>query len=128
LSELRDTAGALSGLQLQVWQDDSTETYDLEGRLLSIRQRNGWVTTLTYSDTTTPPAVAPKPGLLVNVKNQFGRELRFGYDAQGRMTELLPPGAVSGSGAAARPAPSATPTTKPRAWAPAWPRGASSAA
>ncbi len=105
LSELRDTAGALAGLQVQIWQDDSTETYDLEGRLLNIRQRNGWTTTLTYSDATTPTTIAPRPGLLINVKNQFGRELKFSYDAQGRMTELLPPGAVSGSGAGSATSP-----------------------
>jgi YD repeat-containing protein len=35
-------------------------------------------------------------GLLKSVKNQFGRELKFTYDAQGRLAELLPPSAISG--------------------------------
>jgi YD repeat-containing protein len=105
LSELRDAGGTLIGLQLLIWQDDSTETYDLTGRLQKIIARNGWTTTLTYSDTTTPTAIAPRAGLLISVKNQFGRELKFTYDAQGRMVELLPPGAVSGNGAGSASSP-----------------------
>jgi Domain of unknown function (DUF6531) len=105
LSEVRDTAGALTGLQVQVWQDNSTETYDLSGRLQKIVARNGWTTTLAYSDATTPVAIAPRAGLLISVKNQFARELRFTYDAQGRMVELLPPGAVAGSGAGSATSP-----------------------
>jgi YD repeat-containing protein len=76
--------------------DDSVETYDATGKLLSIKQRNGWLTTLTYSDATTPAAIAPRAGLLISVKNQFGRELKFTYDPQGRIAEVLPPGAISG--------------------------------
>jgi YD repeat-containing protein len=105
LIELRDTAGALVGVQLQVWQDNSTETYDASGRLLNIKARNGWLTTLTYSDATTPALIAPRAGLLISVKNHFGRELRFTYDTQGRMVELLPPGAVSGTGAGSSTSP-----------------------
>ena len=75
---------------------DSTETYDAAGRLQKTVARNGWITTLTYSDATTPTLVAPRAGLLIRVKNQFGRELRFTYDAAGRLAELLPPGALSG--------------------------------
>ena len=55
-----------------------------------------WTTTLTYSDATTPTLIAPRPGLLISVKNHFGRELRFTYDAAGQLVELLPPGALSG--------------------------------
>ena len=58
--------------------------------------RNGWTTTLTYSDATTPTLIAPRPGLLISVKNHFGRELKFTYDAAGQLVELLPPGALSG--------------------------------
>jgi YD repeat-containing protein len=105
LTELRDANAALAGLELRVWSDDSTETYDRSGRLLKITNRNGWVTMLTYSDAETPVATAPRPGLLISVKNHFGRELRFTYDAQGRMAELLPPGAVSGTGAGSATSP-----------------------
>jgi YD repeat-containing protein len=76
--------------------DDSVETYDLAGKLLAIKARNGWITSFAYSDGATPSVIAPRAGLLINVKNQFGRELKFTYDTQGRTTELLPPGAISG--------------------------------
>lgn len=91
-----DAAGQRTGYTYTARADDSVETYDASGKLLTIRQRNGWTTTLSYSDVSTPAAVAPWPGLLITVRNHFGRELRFTYDAQGRLAELLPPGAVSG--------------------------------
>ncbi len=78
----------------------STETYDADGALQTIRQRNGWTTTLTYSTAATPVAdylsgaATAQPGRLISVKNQFGRELRLVYDATGRLAQLLPPGAV----------------------------------
>jgi YD repeat-containing protein len=99
LSEQRDAGNAPLGFTYKVFEDDSTERYDATGRLLSITARNGWITSLAYSDATTPTAIAPRPGLLISVKNHFGRELRFTYDAQDRVVELLPPGAVAGAGA-----------------------------
>jgi YD repeat-containing protein len=105
LIDLIGAGGALTGYQYKVFADDSVETYDAAGKLLSISARNGWLTTLTYSDATTPVIVAPQPGLLIAVRNHFGRELRFTYDMQGRLAELLPPGAVAGSGAGAATSP-----------------------
>ncbi|MDM7951205.1 DUF6531 domain-containing protein [Hydrogenophaga sp.] len=93
---LQNASGQAIGYTYRVAADDSTETYNTAGRLLSIQARNGWVTTLTYSDATTPTNIAPMADLLIAVRNHFGRELRFTYDAQGRLAELLPPGAVSG--------------------------------
>jgi YD repeat-containing protein len=93
-TESRATGG--TGYTLTAATDDSAETYDATGKLLSTKQRNGWLTTLTYSDATTPAAIAPRAGLLISVKNQFGRELKFSYDTQGRIAEVLPPGAISG--------------------------------
>jgi YD repeat-containing protein len=90
------TNGQRTGYTYTAASDDSVETYDATGKLQSIKARNGWITTLTYSDATTPAAIAPRPGLLLSVKNQFGRELKFTYDAQGRLAELLPPGAIAG--------------------------------
>jgi YD repeat-containing protein len=105
LTELRDGANKRTGFQYKLWADDSVEHYDAGGRLLRIVQRNGWTTTSTYSDATTPPTVAPFAGLLISVRNHFGRELRLTYDAGGRLVELLRPGAVSGTapGSAASP-------------------------
>lgn len=105
LTELRDAAGVRTGFQYTLWADDSVEHYDAAGRLLRVVQRNGWTNTLTYSDAGTPATTAPRPGLLISVRNHFGRELRFTYDTASRLAELLPPGAVSGTapGSAASP-------------------------
>jgi len=97
LTEQRDANGARAGFEYRLWADDSVEYYDPAGRLLRVVQRNGWTNTLTYSDGATPASIAPRPGLLISVRNHFGRELRLTYDAAGRLAELLPPGAVSGT-------------------------------
>ena len=105
LTEQRDAAGARTGFQYLLWADDSVEHYDPAGRLLRVVQRNGWTNTLTYSDAATLATIAPRPGLLISVRNHFGRELRFTYDAAGRLAELLPPGAVSGTAAGSAASP-----------------------
>ncbi len=100
-----DAVGTRTGFTYTAWTDDQIETYDATGKLLSLRERNGWITTLLYSDATTPTTVAPWPGLLVAVRNHFGREIKFSYDAQSRIVEVLPPGAVSGTGAGSAASP-----------------------
>lgn len=96
ITALLDASAQHTGYTYTSAADDSVETYDLSGRLQKTVARNGWTTTLTYSDATTPTLIAPRPGLLISVKNQFGRELKFTYDAAGRVVELLPPGAIAG--------------------------------
>ena len=71
--------------------DDSLETYDAEGRLKTIKARNGNVTTLVYSSASTPLSRAPYTGLLLAVRNAFGRELRLSYDSAGHLNTLTPP-------------------------------------
>jgi YD repeat-containing protein len=89
---VRDTlTPTAAGWDYKVFADDSVERYDSQGRLLSITERNGWVTTLTYSTATTPVDVAPKPGLLIRVANHFGRALTFGYEQSGRLAALIDP-------------------------------------
>ncbi|WP_431796688.1 DUF6531 domain-containing protein [Cupriavidus metallidurans] len=70
--------------------NDAQEQYDDQGRLLAVRERNGWTTTLSYS--TAPTTAAPRAGLLIQVRNEFGRVLNFTYDASARVAT------VSGSG------------------------------
>lgn len=96
-----DAGGQVTGFTYSSVSDDSTETYDATGRLQTVRARNGWLTSLAYSDASTPTTVAPAPGLLISVRNAFGREIRFTYDAASRIAEVLPPGAVSGAAAGA---------------------------
>lgn len=99
LQERLDAGGVRIGWTLRIAQDDSVETYGVDGKLLSIAERNSWTTTLTWSTSSTPATTAPEPGYLIAIRNHFGRELRLVYDAQGRLTQLLPPGAVQDAGA-----------------------------
>jgi YD repeat-containing protein len=105
LSSQTDANGLLTGWQYFSAAQDSTETYNDAGMLTAIKQRNGWNETLIYSDITTPPSTylsgssTPRAGLLIGIKNHFGRELKLVYDAQGRLAQLLPPGAVKDAGA-----------------------------
>jgi len=67
---------------------DAQELYDDQGHLLVVRERNGWTTTLSYSDASTPTNLAPRVGLLLQVRNQFGRVLNLAYDAAARATSV----------------------------------------
>lgn len=62
--------------------NDTVETYDDTGKLLSIATRAGAVTTLTYD-------VA---GLLSTVTDPHGRQLSFAYDVSSRIQTLTVPG------------------------------------
>jgi len=56
------------------------ESYDGTGRLMSISPVGGGRLTLSYSDAATPANVAPQPGLLIRIGNQFGRTLQLEYE------------------------------------------------
>jgi YD repeat-containing protein len=70
---------------------DLVELYDTSGRLLSIANRSGLTQTLAYSNASTSPTVAPRPGLLVSVSDPFGRSINFTYDAFARITTMADP-------------------------------------
>lgn len=89
------TTGAFAGYVLRVAATRETETYDVNGRLLSIADDNGVTTTLTYSDAATDLAIAPSPGLLIAVTDPQGRVLSFRYDAQGRLSKVIDPAGQS---------------------------------
>ena len=93
----RDTImpAAMTGIE-GAWQyfhsaDDSIETYDARGRLMRIAERNGKTTKLTYSDHTTPPTLAGKPGMLLQVTNHFNQAYRLSYDTAGRIASITDP-------------------------------------
>ncbi|AYQ30586.1 RHS repeat protein [Polaromonas sp. SP1] len=73
--------------------DDSLWQFDPAGKLLTVTQRNGWITTYTYSTVSTPPATAPTAGLLLTVSNHFGRTLGFRYNASGQLISTTSPDA-----------------------------------
>jgi YD repeat-containing protein len=72
--------------------DDSSWQFDSVGKLLTVTQRNGWVTTYTYSSASTSANVAPVAGLLISVSNPFGRSLDFAYNTAGQLTSVTAPG------------------------------------
>ncbi|PLC39842.1 RHS repeat protein [Ralstonia pickettii] len=62
------------------------ETYDAQGNLLSVRERNGHTTALQYTTT----------GQLTKVTAPSGRSLTFTYNAQGRVSSITAPdGAIT---------------------------------
>ncbi|MVF24771.1 hypothetical protein EVC37_24690, partial [Methylocaldum sp. BRCS4] len=91
LAPIRDAAGVLSGWQYTNATDHSVETYDANGILISISDRNGLTQTLLYSDSSTPENVAPRAGLLIRVSDAFGHALNFTYTAQGRIATMTDP-------------------------------------
>jgi len=86
-----DEAGKRIGLQVTNGQTDAIEIYDLNGRLVSSRDRNGQTTTFTYSAADTPKEVAPREGLLLTVADTFGHELHFSYDDHAQLTTMRDP-------------------------------------
>lgn len=70
---------------------DEVERYDLEGRLLSITDRAGRTLSLDYSTLETISNSAPTVGLLLKVKDNFGHQLRFTYDANSRLVTMTDP-------------------------------------
>jgi YD repeat-containing protein len=91
LTKLTDAGGALTGWEFLEVSSDTLETYDAAGRLLSIRNRAGLIQTLEYSTASTPPAIAPEPGLLIRVTDPFGRQLNFTYDKIARLVTMQDP-------------------------------------
>ena len=69
------------GLAYTAASDESRWQFDLNGRLLSITQRNGWSMAMAYN----------AAGQLASVTNAFGRSLQFIYDATGRLASATTP-------------------------------------
>lgn len=68
--------------------DDAIYRYGATGVWQSV-ERDGLVTTLTYSDGSTPATIAPKPGLLIRVTDAQGRTLDLRYDTQAYLTQVI---------------------------------------
>ncbi|MDB0573925.1 RHS repeat protein [Ralstonia solanacearum] len=82
-----DSTGKVSAWQYNVANTGVTEIYDQKGTLLSVRDRNGRTTTLTY-DTTNQINQVTAPS---------GRSLTFAYDGHGHVVSVTAPdGAVTG--------------------------------
>jgi YD repeat-containing protein len=92
LERLVDGSGNTTGWKYVVAADDSAELYGPTGKLLSISDLAGSTVTLAYSDASTPPSVAPAPGLLIAVADAWGRTLAFVYNGQSRVVRMTDPG------------------------------------
>lgn len=83
--------GTSTGWSVKNGDTDAREVYDATGRIVTSTEISGQQTTYTYSDVTTPLAVAPKPGLLITVTDAFGTSLNFTYDSEGRVVAMIDP-------------------------------------
>ena len=83
--------GVVTGWTYRVAADDSVETYNAIGKLVSIQNRAGHIQTLTYSDGATPTTIAPKSGLLIRIADAFGRQLNLTYDSASRIATMTDP-------------------------------------
>lgn len=81
LVRLTDSGGNPTGWQFLNGESDEVETYDVNGRLLSIANRAGLLQTLSYDAT----------GRLSAVTDPFARTLTFTYDATGRLATMTEP-------------------------------------
>lgn len=77
--------------QYHVADTDAVEAYDADGRLLSVTERNGWKTTLTYSTKATTSIPWGGSGVLESVRNQFGATLSFSYDNKNVLISVTTP-------------------------------------
>ena len=91
ISPSLDAGGVQNGWTVVNGQTEAVESYDLNGLLLSSTGRNGRITTYTYSDTHTAPAIAPSAGLLLTVTDVFGHQLSFSYTSTGLMNTMADP-------------------------------------
>lgn len=91
VSKTLDNQGSQIGWQVSNDKSGAIEKYNFSGRLTSIIHMNGRVTTFTYSDASTPLNIAPAPGKFLEVKDHFGKILKFTYDNLGRMFSMTIP-------------------------------------
>ncbi|SFW69645.1 RHS repeat-associated core domain-containing protein [Luteibacter sp. UNCMF366Tsu5.1] len=91
LTEIDDAAGNVTGYSLWLAALRHTETYTVDGRLLTIQDDTGQTATLSYSDSTTPYAIAPQPNLLLSVTAPNGRSLTFTYDNSSKVHQMTVP-------------------------------------
>ena len=68
------------------------ETYDINGRVSFVADRlNRAKLTMYYSTVSTPASVAPRSGLLIEVRAMFGRSLKFTYRSDDRLGTMIDP-------------------------------------
>ncbi|AXV83041.1 type IV secretion protein Rhs [Ralstonia solanacearum] len=81
IQSVRNSSGSVTGWQYTVAESGAIEAYDANGALLSVRERNGRVTTLGYNS----------KKQLTQVTAPSGRSLAFAYDSQNRVANVTAP-------------------------------------
>lgn len=71
--------------------NQTMESYTGSGVLTRIDHAAGQSLVFSYSDSATPPSVAPSSGLLITVTDVFGRSLQFKYNAAGLVNQIVDP-------------------------------------
>ncbi len=89
LEEVIDGLGIRTGWRY-ITGNDTVESYDADGRLVSITSRAGLSQTLAY-DITVANGGDDNPATLDSITDPFGRTLRFSYDASGRIATMTDP-------------------------------------
>jgi YD repeat-containing protein len=84
LARLSDGAGNAAGWTVTT-RSDEVETYDVTGRLVSVKNRAGIIQSLAYDDM----------GRLATVSHSFGQQLGIAYDASNRVSTITLPGGSS---------------------------------
>lgn len=105
ITKILDANGNADGWRYYRAPSEDIETYDRDGRLMSILHRNGQVVRLTYRGFTgdpypigAPVCKTTPPDFVINgtfspwcVTDAYGRQLNFDYDVQGRMARMIDP-------------------------------------
>ena len=84
------SGGTRTGWQV-VSSSNAVEAYDATGRLVRVADATGSSHTLSYSDDSTPVAVAPQPGLVIRVTDSFDRQINLTYDTSARVVTAVDP-------------------------------------
>lgn len=90
LQRLVDSGGTVTGYTF-VGPNDERETYNASGTMTRFTSRSGRSLSFVYSDVNTPSAIAPIPGLLISVTDDFGRSLQLAYNASSKLSKLTEP-------------------------------------
>jgi YD repeat-containing protein len=91
LLELKDANNIRTGWQYIVASDSSTETYNVDGHLISVSDKAGNSVSYTLSDANTPTTIAFNPNLPIVMTDHLGRSLHFTYDSFDRIATMTNP-------------------------------------
>ena len=104
LLELKNASGVRTGWRYWDAAEERAESFDSSGKLESVRERDGTVRTVTYSDGSdgsvsgngsfvldasgNPTTTVLPAGRLLRVQDSQGQTLTFGHDASGRIVKV----------------------------------------